>query len=113
LGLAVLSVLAVSIAAFGYLKLSSLTDRQRLMNALERLANVCQEVASAGGERIVELEIPSGCIVYFQDNQIRVGEIRYPDEGLPFRFAENISPLPAGKHFVRVSISDGRFFIWT
>lgn len=113
LGLAVLSVLTISIAAFGYLKLSSLTDRQRLMNALEKLANVCQEVASAGGERVIELEIPAGYTIFFRENKIEAGEIGYPEEGLPFWFSENISPIPAGKHIVRVSLFKDRFLVWT
>lgn len=113
LGLAVLSVLAVSIAALGYLTLRSLTDRERLMNALEKLANACQEIASAGGERSVELEVPTGYTIFFQDNQIQAGEIRYPEEGLPLKFVENLSPLSAGKHTVRISVFEGRFFVWT
>jgi len=113
LGLLVLSVFSVSVAGLGYFALSSLTERQRLAGAVERLAAACREVAYSGGERVVELEIPGDRTIAFQDNYILADGLKCPEGGLPLPFAENSQPLSGGRQTVRISVSAGRLVVWT
>ena len=113
LGLVVLAILSISAGSIGYLAVRGLIERQGVFNAVERIAQACREVSAFGGERLVEIEVPAGRTIHFSDNRIRAGEIAYPEEGLPYRFRENLPPIEAGRHRVRVSISDGRLSVWT
>ena len=111
LGLVVLSVFVVALGSAGFLTLRSLLAERMATDALDRVADICLQVAGSGGSRQTEVEIPSGYTMTFAENRILV-DGRHRE--LPLPFAENLRPIPAGNHTVKVSIEQGKLVVsWT
>ena len=111
LALVVLSLFAVSVGSFGVLVFQSLMADRAATEALLRVSELCQQVADFGGSRTENITVPSGCTMRFVDNLILID---HKQAEVPLPFADNLAPVPAGQHELKVELQANRLVVmWT
>ncbi|MFN4133625.1 MAG: hypothetical protein ACK4GQ_04575 [Candidatus Hadarchaeales archaeon] len=104
IGLVAMAALTASVGLAGYISFQAISAERAAREALLAVGQACDEVIASGSPRMVEITIPVGYSMKFEDNQIYMAGQRYPSDGFGVRFFENLA-LEAGPHTLSISIS--------
>jgi hypothetical protein len=113
LGMLILALVVVSLFLIGWKFSQDLKDLKGAREAVLTIDIYVREVLASGNFKVVNIEIPGGYTIEFEDNQICLGKSRLPEGGYQFQI---VGPaLGPGHHELMIKIENDVILVteWT